>query len=154
MKTRKWPVPILAAFTVLSFWACEDWGQMDPPAGNQKNPKLEQVAKITFEDKDFDPQSLNYYAYEGGDIAEIEDDNVHGKALHLPDGYARMFNPLNSVEVQNGVSLTFWVKQALRIDEETEEELEPDLVGALFSCLLYTSPSPRDTERSRMPSSA
>ena len=110
MKTRKWPVPILAAFTVLSFWACEDWGQMDPPAGNQKNPKLEQVAKITFEDKDFDPQSLNYYAYEGGDIAEIEDDNVHGKALHLPDGYARMFNPLNSVEVQNGVSLTFWVK--------------------------------------------
>ena len=121
MKTRKWPVPILAAFTVLSFWACEDWGQMDPPAGNQKNPKLEQVAKITFEDKDFDPQSLNYYAYEGGDIAEIEDDNVHGKALHLPDGYARMFNPLNSVEVQNGVSLTFWVKQALRIDEETEE---------------------------------
>lgn len=133
MKTRKWPVPILAAFTVLSFWACEDWGQMDPPAGNQKNPKLEQVAKITFEDKDFDPQSLNYYAYEGGDIAEIEDDNVHGKALHLPDGYARMFNPLNSVEVQNGVSLTFWVKQALRIDEETEEELEPDLVGALFS---------------------
>ena len=55
MKTRKWPVPILAAFTVLSFWACEDWGQMDPPAGNQKNPKLEQVAKITFEDKDFDP---------------------------------------------------------------------------------------------------
>lgn len=133
MKTRKWPVPILAAFTVLSFWACEDWGQMDPPAGTLKNPKLEQVAKITFEDKEFDPQSLNYYAYEGGDIAEIEDDNVHGKVLHLPDGYARMFNPLNSVEVQNGVSLTFWVKQAPRIDEETEEELEPDLVGALFS---------------------
>ena len=133
MKIRKWPVPILAAFTVLSFWACEDWGQMDPPAGTLKNPKLEQVAKITFEDKEFDPQSLNYYAYEGGDIAEIEDDNVHGKVLHLPDGYARMFNPLNSVEVQNGVSLTFWVKQAPRIDEETEEELEPDLVGALFS---------------------
>ena len=26
--------------------------------------------------------------------------------------------------------------------------------GELCSCLLYTSPSPRDTERSRMPSSA
>lgn len=133
MKTRKWPTLMLTAFTVLSFWACEDWGQMDPPAGNQKTPKLEQVAKITFEDKDFDPQSLNYYAYEGGDIAEIEADDVHGKVLHLPNGYARMFNPLNKVEVQNGVSLTFWVKQALRIDEETKEELEPDLVGALFS---------------------
>ena len=133
MKTRKWPTLMLTAFTVLSFWACEDWGQMDPPAGNQKTPKLEQVVKITFEDKEFDPQSLNYYAYEGGDIAEIEDDDVHGKVLHLPDGYARMFNPLNRVEVQNGVSLTFWVKQALRIDEETEEELESDLTGALFS---------------------
>ena len=28
------------------------------------------------------------------------------------------------------------------------------VVSAAFSCLLYTSPSPRDTERSRMPSSA
>ena len=26
--------------------------------------------------------------------------------------------------------------------------------GYIYSCLLYTSPSPRDTERSRMPSSA
>ena len=28
------------------------------------------------------------------------------------------------------------------------------VVANLFDCLLYTSPSPRDTERSRMPSSA
>ena len=28
------------------------------------------------------------------------------------------------------------------------------LVGMLLSCLLYTSPSPRDRTRSRMPSSA
>ena len=28
------------------------------------------------------------------------------------------------------------------------------LMGESYSCLLYTSPSPRDTERSRMPSSA
>ena len=27
-------------------------------------------------------------------------------------------------------------------------------VGHLYSCLLYTSPSPRDVEESRMPSSA
>ena len=26
--------------------------------------------------------------------------------------------------------------------------------ATIYSCLLYTSPSPRDTERSRMPSSA
>ena len=29
-----------------------------------------------------------------------------------------------------------------------------DVLGQLYNCLLYTSPSPRDTERSRMPSSA
>ena len=42
-----------------------------------------------------------------------------------------------------------------------ERELEiyikkqiPDLEGTLNICLLYTSPSPRDRTRSRMPSSA
>ena len=30
----------------------------------------------------------------------------------------------------------------------------PDMGGKLLSCLLYTSPSPRDLYRSRMPSSA
>ena len=28
------------------------------------------------------------------------------------------------------------------------------IVGIVYSCLLYTSPSPRDVEESRMPSSA
>ena len=39
---------------------------------------------------------------------------------------------------------------------KTEElsELELVLLRLISSCLLYTSPSPRDTERSRMPSSA
>ena len=30
----------------------------------------------------------------------------------------------------------------------------PKITGRYYTCLLYTSPSPRDTERSRMPSSA
>ena len=32
--------------------------------------------------------------------------------------------------------------------------LVPELAGHLIACLLYTSPSPRDRTRSRMPSSA
>ena len=36
---------------------------------------------------------------------------------------------------------------------ECEDSFEVSLDG-MSSCLLYTSPSPRDTERSRMPSSA
>ena len=39
---------------------------------------------------------------------------------------------------------------AIVLDSEMQEEL----VGPDHSCLLYTSPSPRDRTRSRMPSSA
>lgn len=138
-KTKKWPSLIMAAFTVLSFGACEDWGQMDPPAGSDVFPKLEQVSKIDFEpakkedEKGFDPTTFNYYAYDGGEVAVVESDNDHGQVLHLPNGYARTFNPLNSYKVQNGVSITFWIKQALLTDPETEETLDPDLTGALIS---------------------
>ena len=45
----------------------------------------------------------------------------------------------------NGEKITFNNRKTL---------IEPGLVAGYNSCLLYTSPSPRDTERSRMPSSA
>ena len=35
-----------------------------------------------------------------------------------------------------------------------KQETEADYLGLIFSCLLYTSPSPRDSTLSRMPSSA
>ena len=34
------------------------------------------------------------------------------------------------------------------------EEFLPDWAGSTCTCLLYTSPSPRDRQKSRMPSSA
>ena len=34
------------------------------------------------------------------------------------------------------------------------QELKHNIKSTVKTCLLYTSPSPRDTERSRMPSSA
>ena len=37
---------------------------------------------------------------------------------------------------------------------EIREIIEHDKVACVFSCLLYTSPSPRDRQKSRMPSSA
>ena len=51
MKTRKWPSLLLAVFTVLSFGACDDWGQMDPAAGNQIYPKLELKGEYKFEEE-------------------------------------------------------------------------------------------------------
>ncbi len=133
-KKGKWPSLLLAVLTVLSLTACEDWGQQDPPAANDIYPKLEQVAQFTFEDEEFDPESMEYYAYENGDLAVIEDDEEedHGKILHLPNGYARIFNPLNNVKVQESVSMTFWMKQAALTDEDGNA-LAPDLTGAIFS---------------------
>ena len=42
----------------------------------------------------------------------------------------------------------------LELEEaDPRKHIEPE-IAKISSCLLYTSPSPRDTERSRMPSSA
>ena len=41
----------------------------------------------------------------------------------------------------------------LEMDGEVIRSADPH-IGLLHSCLLYTSPSPRDVEESRMPSSA
>ena len=41
----------------------------------------------------------------------------------------------------------------LELDGEVVEKADPH-IGLLHSCLLYTSPSPRDVEECRMPSSA
>ena len=39
-------------------------------------------------------------------------------------------------------------------DVTVSEGLEDSLIGSTAGCLLYTSPSPRDRQKSRMPSSA
>jgi hypothetical protein len=122
----------MAILTILCMGSCEDWGQMDPPTGNQIYPKLEQVASLTF-DEELDPTVIQPFAYSGGDTPVLWEDDDRGSVLYSNDGYARIANPLNSVKVQNAVSLTFWVKQAIRTDEETGEELNQDLEGALFS---------------------
>ena len=35
-----------------------------------------------------------------------------------------------------------------------EHDIKPEIISGVSACLLYTSPSPRDRTRSRMPSSA
>ena len=39
-------------------------------------------------------------------------------------------------------------------DVSTVQTLIDDMLETLYACLLYTSPSPRDRQKSRMPSSA
>ena len=45
-------------------------------------------------------------------------------------------------------------EKTLRPLEYGEALLKMECCGVCHTCLLYTSPSPRDSERSRMPSSA
>ena len=46
------------------------------------------------------------------------------------------------------------VSEGLYFESSGFEEVEEQLLNSLGTCLLYTSPSPRDRTRSRMPSSA
>jgi len=45
------------------------------------------------------------------------------------------------------------LSELVRVEMETRIDLDP-ILNAYWACLLYTSPSPRDRTRSRMPSSA
>ena len=62
------------------------------------------------------------------------------------------YNSLNSkIERQTGLQ-----EKQFESQERQEKHLEKisDVVESFGNCLLYTSPSPRDMRRSRMPSSA
>ena len=46
------------------------------------------------------------------------------------------------------------VKEVLLDEKKPKEKIKKDCANLIKTCLLYTSPSPRDRTRSRMPSSA
>ena len=56
----------------------------------------------------------------------------------------------------NNMELKDYYREPLRLGRDvfTNGRLSNDNCEKLYSCLLYTSPSPRDKRQSRMPSSA
>ena len=116
----------MTGFSILLFGACSDWGKMDPPAGNQVYPTLQKVGVYAFNDQI--DSVFQLMSYTGGNQPVLESDEEHGSVLHLDGGYLKLSNPLNSVKVQNGVSLTFWLKQPALENGATQ-----DLNGAIFS---------------------
>lgn len=123
MKTRKWSALFVAAMTALCFGSCdEDWGQMDPPAANQTYPTLEKVASLTFDEEDGEALPYNAFAYEEGNVPDLViDEEITGKkqnTLHLDSGYVQMFNPMYNTTVQEGVSMTFFIRQAGPTEEQ------------------------------------
>ena len=72
----------MAAFTVLCLWSCKDWGEMDPPAGNQGYPKLELKGSFKFEEE-LAPETSLLVAYDNGQIPHIVTEEEKGKVLTL-----------------------------------------------------------------------
>ena len=136
MKTKKWTSFAAAIAVLLLGSSCQDWGEMDPAAGNQVTPTLENVATFSFDEPELDPIVYKTYANADGQLPSVVEDDIKGNVLSLNNGYVTLNNPLNSVKVQKAVSMTFWMKQPLvvNVDEEGNETTEPqDLTGALIA---------------------
>ena len=98
----------------------------------------------------------------GGDLARVFN-GVDGEwACELDiDGRKVMASPAEQLRAQpeqsgQGPSLLFAPLKKTRTDFAVEKatELGASSIQPVGTCLLYTSPSPRDRTRSRMPSSA
>lgn len=131
MKTKKWTIFMSAIAVMMSVSSCHEWGEMDPPAGDNIYPSLENVANFTFDDETLDPMVFKTGSYNGVDIPDLYVDEEKGQVLFLNNGYVTLNNPMAKVTCQNGVSMTFWMKQPA-FDEATGEPIPQDLTGALF----------------------
>ena len=58
---------------------------------------------------------------------------------------------IGSIEIGAGNRIAV---QSMTATKTTDIDATVELVNLMYDCLLYTSPSPRDRTRSRMPSSA
>ena len=74
--------------------------------------------------------------------AEKKDDDAKWDVMN-PPGDSREID----IDVDNGT----WMSLDVSPDGKT---IAFDMLGDIYTCLLYTSPSPRDKRQSRMPSSA
>ena len=71
--------------------------------------------------------------------------------LQVPAGQASPSPPIGPALGQRGLNIMDFCK-AFNAKTQNEEQGTP--LPTTITCLLYTSPSPRDRTRSRMPSSA
>ena len=81
---------------------------------------------------------------------------IESRVVAINDLIARA-NVIDVTKIENNGKVIFGSTVKLQ-DLETEKKISYKLVGQdeadIKNCLLYTSPSPRDRQKSRMPSSA
>ena len=131
MKTQQWMSLLAASAVALASTACHEWGQADPPAGNDIYPTLENVVSYAFDDEALDPAVFNLNPSANGQLPALTQDDAKGQVLAMNGGYVEMTNPLSAVTCQSSASLTFWYKQDARLVDGEEAPL--DVNGAIFS---------------------
>ena len=82
-------------------------------------------------------------------ITEIANAKLVGTDLFVVDCTC---SPANEVELLIDSDTSVGIETCVELSRAIEAEFDRDTED--FSCLLYTSPSPRDKRQSRMPSSA
>jgi len=98
----------------------DDWGQADPPAGNQIYPTLQKAGEINFDDETaLDPDNYIVTESTAGTAPEIVQDAIaKSPVLQLNQGTVSFANPLNQLKCQKAASFTFWMHQPMEKDEE------------------------------------
>lgn len=103
---------LLASLASLAVSCGPEWGQMDPPAGNQIYPTLQNVGCYTFDEEgDLDPEIVQFVSYANEAMPEIVTDKT-AKSPVLKVGkesYVKLDNMLTNVVCQNGAGVTFWL---------------------------------------------
>ena len=105
---------LTTAVMLLGLSSCTDWDQVDPPAGSQVYPKLEQLGAYHFDDgtpvNSIDVSLAGeLLAYDAGDLPVFKQTASRSSMfMDLNGGYLRLQNPVGG-NAQQAVSLVFFV---------------------------------------------
>ena len=80
---------------------------------------------------------------------ELKESNLEKESAELRSKFKSEFLSMMSHEIRTPLNAVVGITNIL-----LDENKNPSLIENLSTCLLYTSPSPRDATLSRMPSSA
>ena len=100
----------------------------------------------------------SYYNYRPGKGQSYPKQSVSKTKQDLPDKCNKRGNKLEGLKEKDLIGIPWMLAFALRADGwYLRQDIiwnKPNPMPESVSCLLYTSPSPRDRQKSRMPSSA
>ena len=127
----------------------EDDGVPFLSAESVKDLKLDFARKRGFISRTLHEQYSRKYVPERGDIYMVKSGATTGAlAIVETDEEFNIWSPLAAIRCRKDLCFDRFVFYAM------QSEFFQRSVELSWSCLLYTSPSPRDRQKSRMPSSA